>query len=300
MGSIQASYARHALELENAKLNVPVVIGDPDSIDALNHEQQFSGVDALVRAWPTANWLTIGDSGADVHLLYKAGAQDITATNISDVALRFLTTTGKLPPCQIRSLNAEDIGRPNESIDFVLCRQAFHHFPRPMIGFYEMWRVARVGVVLIEPADILPVRIFERARTLAKRVLRGQRGDETLFEADAANFIYRLSLNEAWKAAVALQATSMFQRQFNHMYLQKVSAAKRTDPLMRFAYGTAIGLQNALCATGLMSWGMGGVILLKATPTKDLSNQLQTCGWRSRPVPRNPYIAQTSAPAGSA
>jgi SAM-dependent methyltransferase len=112
--------------------------------------------------------------------------QDITATNISDVALRFLATTGKLPPCRTRSLNAEDIDLPNESMDFVLCRQAFHHFPRPMIGFYEMWRVARLGVVLIEPADILPVRIFERVRTLAKSVLRGQRGDETLFEADAA------------------------------------------------------------------------------------------------------------------
>ncbi|WP_158308790.1 methyltransferase domain-containing protein [Desulfocurvibacter africanus] len=49
--------------------------------------------------------------------------------------------------------NAEKLSFANGSYDYLLCKEAFHHFPRPMIALYEMLRVARKGIVLIEPND---------------------------------------------------------------------------------------------------------------------------------------------------
>lgn len=297
MTTVEANYQRHIEELERSGIGEPVVISAPDTIDAYNHERQFAGVDAIVAADPAARWLTIGDSGADVTLAFRAGARSIIASNITSHSLNALAAQGKLPPCEVRALNAEALELPEGGVDYVLCRQAFHHFPRPMIGFYEMWRVARRGVILIEPGDIMPPRPLENVRAMAKKVLRGQSGDETLFEADAANFIYRLSLVEAWKAAVALQADAFFERRFNHLYLAPVSGAKRSDVVWRGLYSLAIGLQDGLCAAGLMNWGMGGAILLKSGAKPELARALGRVGWRERRVPRNPFLDKPSAPA---
>jgi hypothetical protein len=40
---------------------------------------------------------------------------------------------------------------PDESYDLVVVQDGLHHLPRPVQGFTEMLRVARVAVVVIEP-----------------------------------------------------------------------------------------------------------------------------------------------------
>lgn len=49
-----------------------------------------------------------------------------------------------------RALNAAAMALPHGVFDFVLCKESYHPFPRLMLAFYEMLRVARAGVVLIE------------------------------------------------------------------------------------------------------------------------------------------------------
>ena len=49
--------------------------------------------------------------------------------------------------------NAENLSFEDKTIDFILCKESYHHFPRPMVALYEMLRVARNGVLLIEPND---------------------------------------------------------------------------------------------------------------------------------------------------
>lgn len=49
--------------------------------------------------------------------------------------------------------NAEKLSSPNETLDFVLCKESYHHFTRPMLALYEMLRVATKAVVLIEPNE---------------------------------------------------------------------------------------------------------------------------------------------------
>ncbi len=41
--------------------------------------------------------------------------------------------------------NAESLSFASNSFDYVFCKDAMHHCPRPVIALYEMLRVARGG-----------------------------------------------------------------------------------------------------------------------------------------------------------
>ncbi|MCX7986598.1 MAG: class I SAM-dependent methyltransferase, partial [Bacteroidales bacterium] len=62
-----------------------------------------------------------------------------------------------------RKENAEQLSVPDNSYDYVSCREALHHFPRPYLALYEMLRVSKKGIIIIEPIDILakmPIILF--------------------------------------------------------------------------------------------------------------------------------------------
>ena len=64
---------------------------------------------------------------------------------------------------QIAAENAEKLSFNDNSIDYLLCKESYHHFPRPFMAFYEMIRVAKQGIVILKPqAPIskVPLRLF--------------------------------------------------------------------------------------------------------------------------------------------
>src|SRR5690606_26114528 len=91
----------------------------------------------LLREFPRASWITIGDGnfGSDAHFLERNGAEAL-ATSISDAPLRVARDMGFVR--NIRAENAEFISSAGDAFDFALCKEAYHHFPRPAIAFYEM------------------------------------------------------------------------------------------------------------------------------------------------------------------
>lgn len=57
-------------------------------------------------------------------------------------------------------LNAENLDLENESFDVVLVQDGLHHLSSPIQGFTEMLRVAKRGVVFLEPHDSLVGRMI--------------------------------------------------------------------------------------------------------------------------------------------
>ncbi|TAG71518.1 MAG: class I SAM-dependent methyltransferase, partial [Runella slithyformis] len=112
---------------------------------------------------PASAWLTVGDStGIDAAYLKKQGGV-ATASDLSTKTLERVFAQQLIDGFSVQ--NVEQLSYPNNSFDYVCCKEAYHHFPRPAIGFYEMLRVARKGVVIIEPSDInlaYPVLLFVR------------------------------------------------------------------------------------------------------------------------------------------
>lgn len=85
------------------------------------------------------------------------------------------------------------------SYAYVLFKEAFHHFPRPMIALYEMLRAVRKGVVLIELNNI---------------------GND-VFEG-CGSYVYSLSWREAIKVALALCCPCIAFKGFNDGYIRSV------------------------------------------------------------------------------
>lgn len=111
----------------------------------------YSMVDGLIH--PRDTWLTIGDGkGMEAHYLKDKGIENVLATDISSSNLKI----AKEKYGYINSFgeeNAEKLSFKDKSFEYVLCKESFHHFSKPIVALYEMIRVAKKGVVLIEPND---------------------------------------------------------------------------------------------------------------------------------------------------
>jgi len=88
--------------------------------------------------------LTVGDAyGHDANYLIDNGVQNVIASDISDEFLAVSKEVGIVE--QYSAENAENLSFENNSIDYILCKETYHHFPRPYAALYEMIRVAKKG-----------------------------------------------------------------------------------------------------------------------------------------------------------
>ena len=98
------------------------------------------------------SWLTVGDgAGLDAWRLLQAGFKDVLATDLDDTVLKKTKQSGLITQFSVE--NAEELSFHNNSFDFILCKEALHHMSRPYAAIYEFFRVARYGIVIIEPQD---------------------------------------------------------------------------------------------------------------------------------------------------
>jgi SAM-dependent methyltransferase len=286
----QWSYRQHlSNEIELADNDLPSCFSQTDTIDAWRQTRMRDFVSPLLEAYPDATWMTVGDLyGEDARYLKGRGA-DVVATSLSDHLLQIAKQHGLVDKC--RAENAEDLSADDDSFDFVLCKEAYHHFPRPAVGFYEMLRVAKRGVLLIEPQESFrgPIDVL---KTLAKRVLRGDPCEH--FEP-WGNFIYRLRVQEVKKMLTGLNYTTLAFRRFNDFYHPRLAPAKyspKSVPTLLTKLG--IGLQNLLCRMRLLDYGLVSVVAFKETPTPAAERALKQAGFRVVDLPRNPYLSASS------
>jgi len=284
---LSESYSLHANEIASRCADTPNIIGRPCSIDAWRHLRMYAHLQPIIDHHPAGSWLTVGDSGADAFFLRSAGVRNVTATCISDAALRSLAGQGHLRAVTIRAENAERLELPDESVDFVLCKEAYHHFPRPPIAFYEMLRVCRTAVVLIEPLDNDGNRPLDIAKKAAKQLLRGDTLAEQLFE-DTGNYIFRLSPAEVAKMAAALQLPLLAHRHFNDFFALPIAARDQRERWPMLLQTLGLGIQDALCRLRLLGWGLTTMLVFKTPPDEEMLASLRRRGFTVQQVPRNP------------
>lgn len=152
MDIINKSYNLHEEHYSESAHSIAEKYLNEGTIYAWLHERLHNSISPLIEMYPNATWVTIGDGryGNDARFIKQKGVR-VLATDISDGLLK--KTKGlKLIECYKKE-NAECLSFKDMQFDYVLCKEAFHHFPRPFIALYEMIRIARMGVVLIEPND---------------------------------------------------------------------------------------------------------------------------------------------------
>jgi SAM-dependent methyltransferase len=288
------SYKRHE-EDERQHEELPSVYCRPDSVDAWQHIRMLETALPLVRAFPESTWLTIGDGryGSDAFVLRARGA-DVTASSLSDVMLTIAHQRGYIQ--RYRTENAESISQPDDSYDFVLCKQSYHHFPRPAIAFYEMLRVARRAVVLIEPIEG-KARLLDWAKQVFKKLIRG---DQTVEFETSGNFLYRVSVREVEKMLTALGSPCIAVKRFNDFFHPRLaSQTNRGLSPGRVATRAGILAQDFFCSVRLLNYGLATIIAFKIDPGIEVSQALKHQGFEFSRLPRNPYAGDAEPEKGN-
>lgn len=283
MKHIEQSYLRQA-ESEQ-QMELPSRYTRPDSVDNWRHTRMLELTRPIWQAAPGSQWMTIGDGryGSDAAYLHAQGVS-VIATSLTDDRLRYAHEQGRIPAFQAE--NAEHISLPDGAVDFVLCKEAYHHFPRPPIALYEMLRVARVAVVLIEPLD--NPKLLDGVKSLIKRVIRGDR--EQQFEP-SGNFLYRLNVRELGKLMTAMGGEALAFKGINDFYHAHLGGYA-ANGLNVGALLTRLGImvQNLLSTVGLLGFGLGCVVVFKRLPQADIRQALQGAGFEIIDLPHNPYV----------
>ncbi len=97
--------------------------------------------------------LSIGSTDREARRFIEHPFDEIRLTGIldSDDALREIVSSD--PRVRYEKQNCERLRYASGSFDLVFCKESLHHLARPVQGLYELLRVCRGAVLVLEPYD---------------------------------------------------------------------------------------------------------------------------------------------------
>ena len=263
-----------------------------NNVGAWRFRRMFRLIDPLLEKYPQATWLTCGDGryGKDAHYIKEKGLK-VLASDISDVLLKEGKKMGYID--NYRKENAEALSFKDASFDFVFCKESFHHFPRPMIALYEMLRVSKRGVVLIEPYDKYITQTFFEAiigglTDLINFILRKKKSRHRFEEA--GNYVYGVSIREMEKAALGMNLRTLAFKGINDYYEKGIEFEESSPNNKLFnKVKRRIRFRDALTQLKVMPYSLLAIIIFKDAGS-ELKETLKKQGYTVIELPKNPYL----------
>ncbi|CAM4403830.1 Methyltransferase domain-containing protein [Pedobacter westerhofensis] len=268
---------------------------DQNTINNWLQKILFSCVDPLLSA-SVASWLTVGDAyGLDAHYICNNSSDH--SAHASDLNSDFLEVSQKEGFVNSYSAeNAEKLSFENNSFDYVLCKESYHHFPRPYMAVYEMLRVAKKGVVIIEPQD----PISKMPALLFMKNILSAIGDKTAGKIwknrfsyePVGNFVYKVSEREFEKLAAGINLPFVAFKKINPNFYFKgaeTAPAKSSNPQFR-KLKFRKSIFDTLVKLGLICSQALGTIIYKEMPSEEEILQLEAAGFHTVKIPANPYL----------
>lgn len=267
---------------------------EKDTVDAWRHQRMYQALDPILTTEPSMKWLTVGDGryGKDAKYIIEKGC-DALATDISEYLLKEANAYGYIKNYKVE--NAESLSFKDSEFDFIFCKESYHHFPRPMVALYEMLRVAKTGVILVEPNDPYITdkfsNLFFRNFKNTVKYLLGKKNSKHSFE-ESGNYVFSISKREIEKVALGLNYKIVAFKEINDAYVTGVEYEKLADkgPLQK-KVKMLIYIRNFLAKIGLSNYGLLASIIFKNTPSNDLLQKLDSGGYKIVQLPENPYIS---------
>lgn len=262
----------HQRDLYNAWWN-------PDSVGQWRQARLTAAACELLIGFRNHTWLTIGDgSGSDAWRLKSCGFTDVLATDLDDTVLAKSKEAGLIDKFQVE--NAEKLSFPDNAFDFVLCKEALHHMSRPYAAVYEMFRVARYGVVVIEPQDAWvdhPCAVDD---------------PRPQYES-VGNFVYTFSTRELEKIAYGLNILGVASKKMMDSYIPGSETALRVDgdPIWEATRNEVDELTRKFLA-GQVTASYVQAAFFKHTVAPEVFDLLrqQNAGWRFTRTDTNPHL----------
>jgi SAM-dependent methyltransferase len=318
----EASYARHASHFEaevtdEQRRRIVESWLDETTIDHWRHARAYECVDCIASD-PSASWLTIGDGrwGLDSVRIRSKGFANVLPTDISEPLLQAAAERGLIEHYRVE--NAERLTFDNRQFDYVFCKESLHHFPRPYIALYEMFRVARRAVFIIEPNDPraqrltripitrkllrdLPGAIADRLRGRPGYVHAGEvlgPGPGGLLMTpeweQSGNFLYSFSRLEAEKIALGLNLPQLAIKGLNDHYVPgcEFEPADPAKSAIAREIMSTVERMDADCRAGIRDCSLLMVAFFLEPGASTTIAELARRGWKIIDIPANPYLAR--------
>jgi ubiquinone/menaquinone biosynthesis C-methylase UbiE len=232
-----------------------------DNADYWGNTLPLEELRPLFKNMDQQNILTIGDGkgGKDGVFFQKLGHQ-VTVSDIAVDVLHEAHSRGIID--EYKQINAEAIDLEDGSYDYLFTKETLHHLPRPYVALYEMLRVAKKGIVLIEPflagyeAGQLPPKEYE----------------------ESGNYLYRFSTYELTMIARAMGLKSVIFG-YGRMVHVKGAGTIKGEELTMFKRNTLVELDNLNKKFGKDHKSLLIAILLKDEMTPSLERLTLDAGF---------------------
>ena len=278
-----------------------------NTVNFWRHQRMYKTIKPLAEQYRKNKWLSIGDGrfGLDAYRLKAMYNMNVFPTDISQSMLARGKELGLISDFGIE--NAEKLTFYENAFDIVFCKESFHHFPRPMIALYEMIRVCKNAVILIEPNDIYVLR---RPRSVAKssvkwlfsRLLRISRYTENNFSffsrksdsfEKSGNYVYRISKRELEKIVYALNLRGFAWIGLNDYYINGCEF-EQAEPQNEVFQQTKKNIRrmNKRCRWFPIfhDWNLITAVIFKKEISTKLKKEMQSFGYKFSEISANPYL----------
>lgn len=273
----------------------PCPIYDGTTVDQWRHLRMIDFVPCFNDKG--SSWLTIGDAyGHDVIRLRHYGVCNVVASNTNTRFLKYGHEAGVIN--NYLEINAEHINLPDNSFDYVLCKEAIHHMPRAPLAIYEMLRVARKAVFLVEPQDAiidLPLtmnslfsyNIDGNSMSIGKVGVNEKIASRLIDnKEEVENYVYTLSKREIIKICYGMGLPGFCWKGLNDHYVENLASQPATPDSDGFKKTLEmINLGNHLCAVTGWPYTILIGIIFKEFPSKELGEKLEALGYTLNRTP---------------
>jgi len=282
------SYKKHEKTYDKNSFKENLV-KNKNTVDWWRHQRMYDTLNILIEDDKESKWIGIGDGnyGHGTHHILSKGSNCLA----TDISINFLEKAKRLDYIkEYKYANAEELPFDDNQFDYAFCKESYHHFPRPMIALYEMLRVSKKGVVLIEPNDAFMggnvIRILLRfiKRLLGKNIQRHS------WES-IGNYKFTISRREIEKVALGLNYKFVAFKGINDHYIAGAGNEICSDegPIYKKITGV-IKKQDFYCKYKLTDYALLSAIILKEEPSKSLLTELKNDDFEVVILPSNPYI----------
>ncbi len=251
-----------------------------DTTDYWRHDRMRNLIVPILR--PGESWITFGDGrfGTDAAWLQKHGQQAM-CTDIQDELLAMAKARGYIAAfCRA---NAEALPFATNAFDWGLCKEAYHHMPRPAIAFYEMLRVARKGLVLIEPTPRQPRNLVG---SLVLALLARFYPERPQFE-ESGNYVYKLAIDDVQQMLLGVGLRHFAFKGIVDCHIEGMEFERPPGPLQRRGARRIWreGLHRKLLG---VHGNLGIYVIFKGEAIA--ADALRASGFTVVDLPPNPYV----------
>ncbi len=242
-------------------------------------------------------WLTVGDyNGLEANYLQQRN-QKVVASDLSDALLKEAHNEGLVK--EYSKQNVEHLTYENNAFDYLICKEAFHHFPKAYYAIYEMLRVSNSAVILLqEPIDIIakmPLlllikNVLDRINPLLINKIWKNRFS---FEV-VGNYIFKISEREIEKIAMGIGLPCVAFLGQNLFRSDKKKIEGMSDvPLNQKGWNQVkrdIAIRDFFCKLEIIPYSSLTCVMFKVPPSEKMRKEMKQLGFTIIDLPKNPYL----------